>query len=326
MRPIVLHGHTRPLTELRYNREGDLLFSAARDNVVTVWYSDNGERLGTYEGHNGVVYGLDVDDTTRRLVTASADEQVWVWDVETGRKLHVLPHNSVVRSVSLSSGGEFLLSASEARRGGVCTVSCWSMKELEETGSCSEPVFQTQYPNAQKINRVRWGPLNEVFYTASDDMTVRQFDGVNGDPLNMDKGYTSKVMDINMSLDGTMFISACDDHTAKVYDAYNMDVLTVVKTDRQLKSAILSPIREHIICGGGQDASKVTTSSSKSGKFEILFHHMVYGNLLGDIKGHYGPVNTLAFCPDGKSFSSGGEEGTIRINHFDDDYFEFKMA
>ncbi len=51
MKPISLHGHERSITQIRYNREGDLLFSCAKDHFPNVWYSINGERLG--EGRGG---------------------------------------------------------------------------------------------------------------------------------------------------------------------------------------------------------------------------------------------------------------------------------
>ena len=54
-------GHERSLTQIKFNREGDLLFSCSKDHVINVWYSDNGERLGTYDGHNGTVWTIDVD-------------------------------------------------------------------------------------------------------------------------------------------------------------------------------------------------------------------------------------------------------------------------
>ena len=56
----MLHGHERAITQIRYNHDGDLLFSVAKDNKPTVWYSENGERLGTYVGHNGAVWCVDV--------------------------------------------------------------------------------------------------------------------------------------------------------------------------------------------------------------------------------------------------------------------------
>jgi WD40 repeat protein len=54
-------GHERSLTQIRYNKEGDLLFSCSKDHIINVWFSHNGERLGTYNGHNGTVWTIDVD-------------------------------------------------------------------------------------------------------------------------------------------------------------------------------------------------------------------------------------------------------------------------
>jgi len=65
----------------------------------------------------------------------------------------------------------------------------------------------------------------------------------------------------------------------------------------------------------------VTTSSARVGKFETKLFHMVFGDEFGSIKGHFGPVNTIALHPDGIGFTSGSEDGYIRIHHFDKEYF-----
>ena len=57
----MLHGHERSITQIRYNIDGDLLFSVAKDNRPTVWFSSNGERLGTFNGHGGAVWCVDVN-------------------------------------------------------------------------------------------------------------------------------------------------------------------------------------------------------------------------------------------------------------------------
>lgn len=56
----------------------------------------------------------------------------------------------------------------------------------------------------------------------------------------------------------------------------------------------------------------------------IRFFHLPFEEEIGRVKGHFGPINTLAFHPDGRSFASGAEDGFIRIHYFDDDYFSFK--
>lgn len=53
--PILLKGHERSITTVKYNQDGDLIFTAAKDNTPTAWYADTGERLGTYEFHRGAV-------------------------------------------------------------------------------------------------------------------------------------------------------------------------------------------------------------------------------------------------------------------------------
>ena len=46
--PILLKGHERSITAVKYNLDGDLLFTCAKDTRPTVWYSDTGDRLGTF--------------------------------------------------------------------------------------------------------------------------------------------------------------------------------------------------------------------------------------------------------------------------------------
>ena len=74
--------------------------------------------------------------------------------------------------------------------------------------------------------------------------------------------------------------------------------------------------------GGGQDAKDVTTTKVDPSQFATRVHHKVYGEEIGKIKGHFGPIHTISFSPDGKQVVSGAEDGFIRMNRFDPDYFE----
>ena len=64
----MLHGHERSITQIKYNRDGDLLLSSAKDTKPNVWYSLNGERLGTYNGHGGAVWCIDVDCILQKCI------------------------------------------------------------------------------------------------------------------------------------------------------------------------------------------------------------------------------------------------------------------
>ena len=54
--------------------------------------------------------------------------------------------------------------------------------------------------------------------------------------------------------------------------------------------------------GGGQEAMEVTTTYTKAGKFDARFYHLVFQEEIGRVKGHFGPINSLKFHPDGKRY------------------------
>ena len=48
---------------------------------------------------------------------------------------------------------------------------------------------------------------------------------------------------------------------------------------------------------------EVTTTTTKAGKFDARFYHMIYEEKIGRVKGHFGPINSLKFHPDGKRWA-----------------------
>merc|ERR1712241_1008752 len=113
--------------------------------------------------------------------------------------------------------------------------------------------------------------------------------------------------------------------SAILWDADTLEELKTYKTERPVNSAAISPIYDHVVLGGGQEAMNVTTTSTRIGKFDARFFHLVFEEEFGRVKGHFGPINSVAFQPDGKGYSSGGEDGYVRLHTFDPTYFDFNF-
>ncbi|KAJ1918888.1 translation initiation factor eIF3 subunit [Mycoemilia scoparia] len=326
MRPILLQGHTRPLTQIKYNKEGDLLFTVAKDKVVNVWYSHNGERLGTYDGHEGALWTLDVNTASTLLVTGAADNTARLWDVKTGKELHKwLLNDTAVRRVMFSKDEKYILCVTDKQMGnkpGIFVVSTDPETNYE--------VVKVIRDMDSKVTVAGWSYYDKYILAGHEDGTLTIYDWKNEDGNYIYKqvkgAHEGLITDLQLSTDGTYFITSGKDKYARLWDSSTLDCLKEYKADTSLNTASITPTQDMVVLGGGQAASEVTTTSSRQGKFESRFYHLIFETELGRTKGHFGPINTIAIHPKGKGFSSGGEDGYVRIHHFDPDYFKFNYS
>lgn len=54
---------------------------------------------------------------------------------------------------------------------------------------------------------------------------------------------------------------------------------------------------------------QVTQTSVSAGHFEAKIYHMVFEEEFARFKGHFGPINTMAWHPSGTIIATGGEDG-----------------
>ncbi|RUS30966.1 WD40-repeat-containing domain protein [Jimgerdemannia flammicorona] len=331
------NGHTRSLTQIKYNREGDLLFTVSKDKVVNVWFSHNGERLGTYIGHQGSVWTCDVNPTSTLLITGSADNSVKLWEVRTGRCLKTWEFKTAVKRVEFTEEGDMALCVSEQRMGFPGAVTILEINPDIDAEQSDEP-FVVIYPEGSKATVAGWSYLNKYIIMGHEDGSISQWDWKSQERLKFHQPHVDVITDIQFSEDRSYFVTASKDKTAQVFEASTLDPLKKFSTDTPLNSASFTPrYQEFVVVGGGQEAMNVTTTGARAGKFECRFWHKILEEELGRVKGHFGPINTIAVHPDGRrtvltmviiwgrSFSSGGEDGYVRVHTFDDDYYKFKI-
>ncbi len=175
-------------------------------------------------------------------------------------------------------------------------------------------------PN-HKINKAIWGPMNETVIACCDDGSIYIWDVSTQEEIKHLKGvHSGPINDLVASPDGTMFLSVSADNNAKLWDATTYDLKKTYQSNRPLNAASMSPIYNHLVIGGGQEAIAAAKTSHEAGRFEIDFYHTVYQDKIGEIPRKNSAVNALAFSPDGKILASGLEEGLICIYHFDEEY------
>lgn len=206
-----------PLLLRRYNLDGDLIFSVAKDQQICVWFSHNGERLGTYHGHVGAIWTVDVDPTSTMIASGSADNTIRLWDVKSGRCLKVWEFPTAVKRVEFNEDGTKLLGVTEKRMGYLSNIVVFDINPDVDGPQADERTL-TIVCDESKATVAGWSNLSKYIIAGHEDGSVSQYDAKSGDMLDNIPVHelNMAIVDLQWSPDRTYFITACKDKTAKV--------------------------------------------------------------------------------------------------------------
>ena len=151
----ILEGHTDVVSCVR--ARGELLYSASWDKTARVWR--DGACVLTLKGHDKAVWSvLPLDDAEGRVLTASADRTIKLWDGQTGAVSKTYEgHQDVVRDLALVAGVGFLSGSNDG------TVRLWELG-----GEC----LRVLQASESFVYAVALLPTGE-WVTCSEDRTVR---------------------------------------------------------------------------------------------------------------------------------------------------------
>ena len=315
--PIVCPGHTRPLTELHYSAatpDGVFLISGCHDKLPMLRRGDNGDWIGTYAGHKGAVWSAKLDSSALLAATGSADFSAKLWDAVSGEELATFSHKHIVKCVEFDPFEPGQAQAQWLASGGA--EGRLRVFDLAAGALASE--IETRPPADAKrgLNKVVWGPTRSTILTAGADGVVRMWD-VRGGTVAREvavgavEGASSvAVMDVELTTPRAgpragkpTLVCAAGEH-ATILDAASLE--TVARFDLGVRALFkeeggvsLHPDGERFIAGGSDLMVRVLDAASGA---ELESH-----------QGHHGPVRHCRYAPDGASYVTGSEDGTIRL-------------
>jgi len=336
MRPALLRGHTKPITVVKFNFDGDLLFTGSGEKVVNLWYANSGERIGSFEP-KAAVRTLDVTNNSDILIVGTNVGTLEFFKIDGGQLLGHYSLDARFKTIQLSYGDKKLLTLVEwyhKDKSGVTELFIFDveklLKDLLENKTPQElklePERTITIKNVKdKYCQVNWGLLNKTIYAAREDGHFEIFD-LEGNIIKSARIHDDRLHSFSVAKEHT-FIVTCSKEGAKIIDPESLKILKTFKTEVPMNAGCISPLtfdpkypKYHAIIAGGVAA--IDAAMSKGGGFEVRLLNLVNEEEIGRISGHFGPVNALAFYPDGRGFVSGGEEGIIRLFRFNEKYFK----
>jgi len=172
----------------------------------------------------------------------------------------------------------------------------------------SEPHMLLGHEAGKAIKVIRYLPdaSGKVFLSAGDDKTLRLWD-VRTLAETAQLTFPGAVNSVELSHDGKVLTVAAGTEVsfwdAQSYQCIKRFNLGVIEANGYgVNTASLHPQRKAFVAGGGN--------------FWVYVHDFETGEELLCNKGHHGPVYGTRFTPDGKTYASGGDDGTIRFWSF----------
>ena len=284
MKPILLKGHERSITCVKYNADGDLLFTTSKDATPTLWRADDGERMGTYNGHMGTVWDLDPSYCSTFVITAGADQKVILFEVETGEELKAYEHGGPVRSVAFNELATKFVSCSDNFSDNPPAVNIFEVNYTNPPASATQPLQQFKLDPSCKATRVAWVNYQNVLdggiLVALEDGRIQILHPESGEILEERQVHSKQVKRLSFNKEKTLLFTASEDCTGKMIDADSLETLKTYETDRPVNAIVAHPTKDHVLLGGGQDAMSVTTTSGKVGKVRDTRPPMSFFSLL----------------------------------------------
>ncbi|MDT9210837.1 MAG: WD40 repeat domain-containing protein, partial [Limnospira sp. PMC 1254.20] len=165
-----------------------------------------GPLIRTLTGHSSWVNAVAIAPDGKRAVSASDDNTLKLWDLETGTELATLTgHSDDVNAVVIAPDGKRAVSASDDK-----TLKLWDL----ETGT----ELATLRGHSDWVRAVAIAPDGKRAVSASEDETLKLWDLETGTELATLTGHSGSVKAVAITPDGKRAVSASDDNTLKLWD------------------------------------------------------------------------------------------------------------
>lgn len=246
---------------------------------------ETGDWIGTFEGHKGAVWSARLNQNSTLAVTGSADYTAKIWDAITGVELRSFTHKRIVKAVDIVKGSRQIVTGGQDK-----LLRVWDI----EHGLC----HVTLEGHQDTVRQVLWMRNHDhLVLSGGADQVIRMWDLRSGVQVSTAFAKAS-VASLEISRDSKYLTSAAGKEVT-FWDASTLVPQKMYTLNVEINSVSLHPSNTKFVAGGVD--------------FYVHMYDFATGEEIDVHKGHHGPVHCARFSPDGETFASGSEDGTIRI-------------
>ena len=85
---VLQNGHAKYLTAYDFSDDGRFVVTGGFDQKVILWSTEKGKIIRTFNAHTSHIRSVQFNSTATQLMSAAADNQVYIYEVITGKILY----------------------------------------------------------------------------------------------------------------------------------------------------------------------------------------------------------------------------------------------
>lgn len=336
LRKLIWTG-TAAVSAMAFIADGkQIVASGGDDGTLRVFDALTGQAISSsIQGHKEWVWALAVSPDGHRLVSASEDGSLRLWDIEASGAIRprtppMEKHMGPVRAVAFSPDGELIVSGGSDK-----TLRLWGGHYGNYSGALLEE-------HNAPVRAVSFSPDGQWIVSAGEDSTLRLWDAHTRWLKKILEGHEDKVLSVSFSPDGQRIVSGSDDKTIRVWHAKTGQPIDVLRGHAGgIGSLAFSRDGTQFASGGWEGEARLWDSNTgrpiggpfsayKSGIVSVAFHpngsHIALGINGGGIAiwdtnasaseplGEHAQLATsVAFSRNGRWLASGSWDKTLRL-------------
>ncbi len=312
-----------------------VLLSAGEDRMVHLWNVESGQMLATLESfsqaatgctlyanryivassldgtlqryelrqqpqiiqrHSAEVHGCVFTPESRRVLTASLDRDLRLWDATSGQLLKLLKgHTGGVNRCAVRSDGLVGLSASSDR-----TLRVWDLNQ----GTLRAPLYGhadavwacaiSPQPVALPSQSARW-----LAASGGADRLIKIWDLDSAQAILSLKGHGNTITDIAFHPKGDQVLSVSKDRTARLWSLADGTNKVLLTDDSPLTACAFHPDGQRLVFG------------AEDGRLIVVNMEMEYIATLGTASN--GAISSCGFSANGQLIYATATDGSIRL-------------
>ncbi len=312
-RQIDIKIHSRAegfVSKVIYNHVGDIAYIGDRGGrkIVALSTSDN-KIVGCFEGHNGIIWDMDLSDDDNILMSCSGDLSVILWDAKTGNglsKIELL--TGIPEKISIQKGEQtkYAMICFKPRK----ETQKLMFFDLSNISERMVPIKVINWDAESPITSIKW--LNGGKYLVgckNGNLILRDFN--NDEFVESHNIHTDAIQTIEINRLKTIVLTSSLDKTVKETSLDGFGVLKNYNSPVPVNCAIYTKKDREVVIAGGIHAIKVANVSNND--FGIKFFRSKDQKLVRQIIYHNGPVRSMSASPIGNNIITGSQDGTAVV-------------